>query len=100
MTVSISYTPKNWHGTDTAPNAPEEVRLKTAVQTALTSVEDKVSRWGITASEQMAPADTTVETANTQKITIPANTITAGARLVGRALAKVGLANSTDTLTA
>lgn len=35
MTVSINYTPKNWHGTDTAPNAPEEVRLREAIETEL-----------------------------------------------------------------
>ncbi|MFO0749122.1 MAG: hypothetical protein U1F43_26190 [Myxococcota bacterium] len=35
-------------------------------------------RYQITASEQMAPADTTVETANLQKLTIPAGTLKAG----------------------
>lgn len=38
MGVSISYTPRNWHGSDTAPNAPEEVRLRQAAQTALDAV--------------------------------------------------------------
>lgn len=35
MTVSINYDPKNWHGTDTAPNAPETVRLREAIETEL-----------------------------------------------------------------
>jgi hypothetical protein len=38
MGVQISYDPKGWHGTDTAPNAPEEVRLRTATQAALDAV--------------------------------------------------------------
>lgn len=37
--ATISYTPKGWHGSDSAPNAPETVRLEAAVQTALDSVE-------------------------------------------------------------
>lgn len=54
--------------------------------------------YGITASEQMAPADTSVETANTQKLTIPANTLQAGDRLRIRGLARVTGQNATDTL--
>jgi hypothetical protein len=38
MAVSISYDPLGWHGTDTGPNAPEEVRLRIATQTALDAV--------------------------------------------------------------
>lgn len=41
--TTVSYTPRNWHGTDSAPNAPEEVRLRTAVQTAITSIDGEIS---------------------------------------------------------
>lgn len=57
-------------------------------------------RYQISASEQMAPPDTTVETANTQKLTVPANTLQSGDRLKLRAWGKVPSANGTDTLTA
>lgn len=56
-------------------------------------------RYQITASEQMAPADTTVLTINTQKLTIPAATIRAGDRLKVKAWGKVTNQNSTDTIT-
>lgn len=39
MTVSINYTPRNWHGSDTAPNAPEEVRLREAIETELDALD-------------------------------------------------------------
>lgn len=57
-----------------------------------------VQRFQITASEQMAPADTTVLTANTQKLTIPAGTFKAGDRLIVRGWGKVTAANSTDAI--
>jgi hypothetical protein len=37
--ATISYDPKNWHGSDTGANAPEEVRLRIATQTALDATE-------------------------------------------------------------
>ena len=40
--ATISYTPKNWNGTDTAPNAPEEVRLRIAAQAALDAIQGEV----------------------------------------------------------
>lgn len=57
-----------------------------------------VQRFQITASELMAPADTTVLTANTQKLTIPALTHQKGDRLVVRAWGKVTAANGTDQI--
>lgn len=35
----IIYAPKAWHGTDTAPNAPETVRLEAAVQAAFDAAD-------------------------------------------------------------
>ena len=76
----------------------------TAVESNAQKIDDNFEqaflRYGITASEQMAPADTTVETANTQKLTIAAGTLEAGDRIVGKAWGKVTAANSTDLLTA
>lgn len=55
-------------------------------------------RYQIDAPEQMAPADTTVETANTKKLTIVGGTIQDGDRFRGQFWGEVTAANSTDTL--
>lgn len=64
-----------------------------------TELYGAVARFQIDASELMAPADTSVEVANTEKLTIPANTIANSDRLRITGFAKVTNQNGTNTLT-
>jgi len=81
-------TPRGWGGAAGRADEPDLAKLA-RIQT---------QRIQITASEQMAPADTSVLTANTQKLTIPAGILRAGDRLRVRALAKVTNQNSSNTV--
>lgn len=78
-----------WGGSAGAQDEPFEVKFNQIIPL----------RFQISASEQMAPADTTVETANTQKLTIPAGTFKTGDRAKVRAWGKVTAANGADTFT-
>lgn len=60
--ATISYTPKNWHGSDSAPNAPETVRLKAAVQTALDAEEARIDAEAYTLGVLALTAGSSVNT--------------------------------------
>lgn len=85
-----TITPRGWGGAAGVSDEPDLAKLSRI----------STQRFQITASEQMAPADTGIEVANTQKLTIPANTLKAGDRLRIRGFAKVTNQNATDTLRA
>jgi hypothetical protein len=80
MTVSISYTPKNWHGTDTAPNAPEEVRLREATEAALDTLDYGLGFVTLTANGTsrgyvVKPTARTIESIEVRANVVPASTI-------------------------
>lgn len=85
-----TITPRGWGGAAGRGDEPDVAKLNRIL----------VQRFQITASEQMAPADTSVEVANTQKLTIPAGTLKAGDRLRIKGFAKVTDQNGSDTLRA
>lgn len=85
-----TITPRGWGGAAGRSDEPDLAKLNRIL----------VQRFQISASEQMAPADTSVEVANTQKLTIPEGTLKAGDRLRIKGFAKVTNQNGSDTLRA
>ena len=81
-------TPAGWPTTSYRGDEPDLVKLGRILPL----------RYQIDASEQMAPADTTVLTANTKKLTIPASTLVKGDRIKVKAWGKVTGQNGTDTI--
>ncbi len=82
-------TVSGWYGAAGRADEPRDSKLNRML----------VHRFQIEAPEQMAPADTTVETANTKKLTILAGTSQAGDRFVGRGWGKVTNQNGADEAT-
>lgn len=82
-------SPRGWGGAAGSNDEPDLAKLERIL----------TQRFQISASEQMAPEDTTVETANTQRLTIPAGTLKAGDRLRIRGFGRVTNQNSTNTIT-
>lgn len=83
-----TITITGWSGTAGSNDEPNEAKLNRVL----------VQRFQISASEQMEPADTGIEVANTQRLTIPANTLKAGDRLRIKGFSKVTGQNGTDTI--
>lgn len=72
-----TITPAGWGGAAGRKDEPDLAKLARILPL----------RYQISAPQQMAPADTTVETANTSKLTIPGGTLKPGDRIRVRALA-------------
>lgn len=108
-TYTFSYSDAHFYGAAGRNNTPEAVKLNALVQTALGSIGTDVTTLqgngrvvfakGITAEDSSTGTTAgTTETAFTNQVTIPANTLAVGDRIRVRATVKSTSANASDTL--
>lgn len=108
-TYTFSYSDAHFYGAASRNNTPEAVKLNALVQTALGSIGTDITTLqgngrvvfakGITAEDSSTGTTAgTTETAFTNQVTIPANTLAVGDRIRVRATVKSTSANASDTL--